>query len=134
MLGLAKKQPTSARMIVTRSALQCRRKFLRVFPRGFEDPQYLAWERNYKVNTHQQWRKELGQEVFASLLEEGRFTEIATRAVRIESRTHLLFSFEKMALRDAVKITDGAASFAAGLYDSCMAPATEWKSSSAGAT
>jgi hypothetical protein len=122
MLGLAKKQPASARMIVTRSALQCRRKFLRVFPRGFEDPQYLAWERNYKVHTHEQWRKQLGQEAFSALLEEDRFTEIATRAVRIESRTHLLFSFEKMALRDAVKIPEGAASFATGLYDFLHGP------------
>ena len=32
---------------------------------------------------------------------------VAARAVRIESRTHLLFSFEKMALRDAVKSTAG---------------------------
>jgi len=39
------------------------------------------------------------------------------RAVTIESRTNLLFSFEKMALRDAVKIGDGAETFARGLYD-----------------
>jgi len=37
--------------------------------------------------------------------------------VRIESRTNLLFSFEKMALRDAVKSPAGARSFSAGLYD-----------------
>ncbi len=34
------------------------------------------------------------------------------RAVRIESRTNLLFSFEKMALRDAVKSKTGARGFA----------------------
>jgi hypothetical protein len=38
-------------------------------------------------------------------------------AVRIESRTNLLFSFEKMALRDAVKTTEGAKAFAIGLFD-----------------
>jgi hypothetical protein len=42
--------------------------------------------------------------------------EIARRAVRIESRTNLLFSFEKMALRDAVKGRAGAARFAHALY------------------
>jgi hypothetical protein len=45
------------------------------------------------------------------------FIEIAAQAVRIESRTNLLFSFEKMALRDAVKSPAGARSFAHGLYD-----------------
>ena len=35
----------------------------------------------------------------------------------IESRTNLLLSFEKMALRDAVKSTAGAKAFAEGLFD-----------------
>ena len=41
----------------------------------------------------------------------------AARAVRLESRTNLLFSFEKMALRDAVKPAAGARAFANGLYE-----------------
>jgi hypothetical protein len=47
----------------------------------------------------------------------GAFKEIAARAVAIESRTNLLFSFEKMALRDAVKTAKGAHAFAAGLFN-----------------
>ena len=43
--------------------------------------------------------------------------KIARRAVSIESRTNLLFSFEKMALRDAVRPPAGARAFATGLYD-----------------
>ena len=43
--------------------------------------------------------------------------EVAAHAVRIESRTNLLFSFEKMALRDALKSPAGAALFAHGLYE-----------------
>src|SRR5918912_456705 len=45
--------------------------------------------------------------------------EVAARAVRVEqaSRHSMLFSFEKMALRDAVKSEEGARVFAAGLYD-----------------
>jgi hypothetical protein len=35
----------------------------------------------------------------------------------VESRTNLLFSFEKMALRDAVKSPAGARAFAQGLHD-----------------
>ena len=45
----------------------------------------------------------MGRREFRSLLEQGDEQEIAARAVRIESRTNLLYSFEKMALRDAVK-------------------------------
>jgi hypothetical protein len=50
-------------------------------------------------------------------LKAGEWSEIAARAVRIESRTNLLFSFEKMALRDAVKTPEGARAFAEGLFD-----------------
>ena len=59
----------------------------------------------------------LNQRTFRKLLKEGRYDEIAATAVRIESRTNLLFSFEKMALRDAVRSDEGARIFAVGLYD-----------------
>jgi hypothetical protein len=49
-------------------------------------------------------------------LSQGRFLEIGTEAIRIESRTNLLFSFEKMAIRDALKSERGARDFAEGLY------------------
>jgi hypothetical protein len=99
------------------AARRCRRKFLYYFPQGFRDETYLAWERDYKWKAHEQWKELLGRPLFSDLLKEGRFQEIAARAVRIESRTNLLFSFEKMALRDAVKSTAGARAFAEGLYD-----------------
>ncbi|HEX3371270.1 MAG TPA: hypothetical protein VHS08_02065 [Candidatus Acidoferrales bacterium] len=98
-------------------AIQCREKFLRFFPAGFTDASYLAWERDYKWKAHQTWNEELNREEYRSLLIAGQYVEIAKRAVRIESRTNLLFSFEKMALRDAVKSIKGACSFSAGLYD-----------------
>ncbi|HEX3553777.1 MAG TPA: hypothetical protein VIA62_11175 [Thermoanaerobaculia bacterium] len=97
-------------------AERCRRKFLRFFPRGFQDETYLDWERDYKRKAHEQWSELLGRAALRSLLRQGEFAEIAARAVRIESRTNLLFSFEKMALRDAVKPTEGARLFAEGLY------------------
>ena len=59
----------------------------------------------------------LGASEFKSLLAKKRFSDIAAHAVRIESRTNLLFSFEKMALRDAVKSKNGARMFATALYD-----------------
>ena len=99
------------------AAARCRRKFLKVFPGGFRDETYLDWERDYKWQAHERWVERLTHTAFAALLDKGRHTEIAEHAVRVESRTNLLFSFEKMALRDAVKSPAGARRFADGLYD-----------------
>jgi hypothetical protein len=100
-------------------AERCRRKFLRYFPGGFKDETYIAWEREYKWETHERWEEALGRDEFRGLLWRGEFAEIASRAVRVEQRSRhsMLFSFEKMALRDAVKSAEGARSFAEGLYD-----------------
>jgi hypothetical protein len=108
---------TARRGGTSEGALQCRRKFLRFFPGGFRDETYVAWERGYKWEAHERWEASLGRLAFRSLLRNGEFDEIAGRAVRIESRTNLLFSFEKMALRDAVRVPEGARSFAEGLYE-----------------
>jgi hypothetical protein len=51
------------------------------------------------------------------LIGRGAYAEATAAAVRIESRTNLLFSFEKMALRDAVKSSEGARAFAEGLFE-----------------
>jgi hypothetical protein len=98
------------------AAEYCRRKFLHFFPRGFTDAKYLAWERDYKDEAHRQWREQLNRAAFGALLKRHDWTEIVIRAIRIESRTNLLFSFEKMALRDAVKTTRGARLLAESLY------------------
>ncbi len=95
---------------------RCRRKFLRFFPAGFMDPTYLDWERDYKEEAHARWNEELDRTTFQALLRSGRYREIATRAIRIESRTNLLFSFEKMALRDAIATETGARRMAEELY------------------
>src|SRR5688500_2739273 len=96
---------------------RCRRKFLRFFPKGFYDDKYVDWERGYKWEAHERWKEALGSKQLKSLLAEGEYAEVARRAVTIESRTNLLFSFEKMALRDAVKSATGARDFAEGLHD-----------------
>jgi hypothetical protein len=99
-------------------AARCRRRFLRFFPGGFEDDTYLDWERDYKWETHRRWQAVLGRNEFRRLLAAGEYREIASRAVRVEqqSRHAMIFSFEKMALRDAVRSEQGAAQFATGLY------------------
>lgn len=106
------KQPTAG-------ALRCRRKFLRYFPGGFQDETYIDWERDYKWEAHERWEEALGSAEFRRLLRAKEFAEIAARAVRVEQRTRysMIFSFEKMALRDAVKSDAGARAFSQGLYD-----------------
>jgi hypothetical protein len=102
---------------VDKAALRCRRKFLRFFPQGYHDPTYLDWERGYKWTAHTRWIEVLEKAAFRRLLRARKFAEVAAHAVRIESRTNLLFSFEKMALRDAVRPPEGARLFAEALYE-----------------
>ena len=97
----------------------CGRKFLRHFPGGFSDRTYIEWERGYKWEAHERWEDALSKTEFRRLLRAREFSEIAARAVRVEQKTRysMLFSFEKMALRDAVKTEAGARTFAEGLYE-----------------
>ena len=100
---------------LSREARRARRKFLEYFPGGFHDGDYVASERTYKWDAHKAWMAALGPSAYRRLLDDGRYQDIAAAAVRIESRTNLLFSFEKMALRDAVRSIAGARSFAIAL-------------------
>jgi hypothetical protein len=104
-------------LTIARGVSRCRRKFLRYFPGGFRDETYIDWERGYKYEAHRRWQHQLAKTEMRALLRAGRHDEIAARAIKIESRTNLLFSFEKMALRDAVRTADGARLFAEGLHD-----------------
>jgi len=111
------KPPIQGRPTPRPDAQRCRRKFLRFFPGGYADATYLEWERDYKWEAHERWCQVLRRSQFRTLLDCGEYETIARHAVGIESRTNLLFSFEKMALRDAVKPRAGARSFAEGLYE-----------------
>ena len=52
-------RPMDRHVIATRAA--ARKLFLRMFPGGFSDARYLAWERDYKVDAHRQWVQEVGR-------------------------------------------------------------------------
>ena len=85
-----------------------KKKFLKNFPEGYRGEKYISWERDYKWQAHQRWEESLHKELYRKLLAEKKYAEIAATAIKIESRTNLLFSFEKMALRDAVESGNGA--------------------------
>ena len=96
-------------------------RFHSLFPLGFKDPKYIGdgktGERRYKLDAHDLWDSTLNRDEFGRLLAAGQHGEIAERALRVEGTTNLLASFEKMALREALKDAEGAKSFAIGLFD-----------------
>ena len=96
---------------------KCLRKFLYYFRKGYADAKYISWERGYKEAAHGEFQDHLNRKMFEDLLKRQDYKTVAETAVRIESRTNLLFSFEKMALRDAVRSAEGAKSFATGLFE-----------------
>ena len=102
--------------VIYLGAALCRRKFELFYPDGFEDETYLVAERAYKERAHLEWEAELAPAAFRKLLARGEFRAVCDAAVRIEARSNLLFSFERMALRDAVKTPAGARLFATELY------------------
>lgn len=119
ILGHRKKRTSTGSRLgagLPSGALRCRKKFLRFFPDGFADETYIDWERGYKWQAHERWLERLEPSAYRGLLERGLFREVAEHVVRVESRTNLLFSFEKMALRDAVRSPTGAKRFAEGLF------------------
>jgi hypothetical protein len=105
----------TARVPPSAAALRCRRKFLRFFPGGFRDETYVDWERQYKVDAHEAFTAALAPAKLRALLRAGEHGAIAATALRVEGRTNLLYSFEKIALRDAVRSAAGARRFAAAL-------------------
>lgn len=111
------KTPVSTGAAPGKHVQRCRKKFLFYFKKGFTTPKYEDWERGYKWNAHVMWLERLNKKEFRRLLDADEYDTIANTAARIESKTNLLFSFEKMALRDAIRSTGGAKMFAEGLYE-----------------
>lgn len=80
-----------------------RADFLKLFPGGFDDPQYFLEERDYKVEAHRLFTELLGKEAFCALLAAEDFKEIVKRALQVVNKTNLVFPNEKMALKDGLK-------------------------------
>jgi hypothetical protein len=98
------------------AAARCRHKFQLYYPNGFDDEVYQVAERGVKDRAHLEWNTELNPAAYRRLLARGEHARIVDIAMRVEARCNLLFSFEKMALRDAVKAPADARIFANALY------------------
>jgi hypothetical protein len=96
-----------------------KRRFKEIFPRGFADETYLAWERDYKWAAHRAWQQQLGKKEWERLLSDGAHVEVARRVAHLYARSKLnmLALYEWMALREALEDPAGARILAAGLYD-----------------
>lgn len=110
-------QSGTERNLIEKARKRCKSKFLHYFPKGYQGSKYIAWERQYKLDAHIKFQSEFNEDAFKSLLDEKAYESIVAGIVKIESKTNLLFSFEKMALRDAVKSAEGAKAFSIGLYE-----------------
>lgn len=108
--------PKRSASAIERKRKKCINKFLYYFPGGYAGKKFVTWERDYKWVAHLAWNEQLNKDEFSRLLQEKKFMEIAKRAASIEAKTNLLFSFEKMALRDGVKTPASAQLFAEGLF------------------
>ena len=97
-------------------AARCRHKFQLYYPNGFDDEVYQVAERGVKDRAVLEWNAELNPPTFRRLLARGEYGHIVDTALRVESRCNLLFSLEKMALRDAIKAPADARLFATALY------------------
>lgn len=97
-------------------AARCRHKFQLYYPNGFDDEVYQVAERGVKERAHLEWNTELNPPAFRRLLARGEYERIVDIAFRVEARCNLLFSFEKMALRDAVREPADLRLFATALY------------------
>lgn len=104
-------------LLSARAMAKHKKRFLRFFPNGFKDERYIEWERSYKWQAHNLFKSLLNKEEYQGLLRAREHSEIANRALQIESKTNFLFSFEKMALRDALRNPDGSRCFAEGLFN-----------------
>jgi len=98
-------------------------RFLALFPKGFEDPVYLAEERDYKVAAHETFGRLLSREIRVELVREQRVGPMVDAALRIEGETNLISPFEKAALRDALQDQKASLDFFAALSALVDAPA-----------
>jgi hypothetical protein len=81
--------------------------FLRRFPGGFHDKDYLNDERDYKVAAHHEMLNELNEPSFAGLLGDsdysGDYSEICRLALKVVNSTNLIFKREIISFADGLK-------------------------------
>lgn len=94
-----------------------REKFLGYFPQGFQDPEYLAQERNTKAQASGMVHELLGKDVMASLIQKEKFNTIASAAKRVAAVTNLIPKSEHMRFSTALKGIENRKAFSLALQE-----------------
>jgi hypothetical protein len=98
-------------------------RFLALFPGGFNDPGYLAEERNYKVEASELFSRVLSREIRMECIREQRVDTLVEAALQVDASTNLISPFEKAAFRDGLKDQQAALTFFGALSALIDSPA-----------
>lgn len=91
--------------------------FLKRFPAGFEDPDFIARERNYKLEAHALVEKSLAPAVVNDLIDDGKYQEVCARARAVVQMTKLIDHRETSALNTSTREVANAEEYARGLNE-----------------
>jgi hypothetical protein len=98
-------------------------RFLALFPGGFNDPAYLAEERNYKVEASELFSRVLSRDIRMECIREQRVDALVEAALQVDASTALISPFEKAAFRDGLKDQQAALTFFGALSALIDSPA-----------
>jgi hypothetical protein len=98
-------------------------RFLALFPGGFNDPVYLAEERNDKVEASELFSRVLSQEIRMECIREQRVDTLVEAALQVDASTALISPFEKAAFREGLKDPHAALTFFGALSALIDSPA-----------
>lgn len=96
---------------------QLKEDFIKRFPAGFEDPDFLAKERNSKLEASALLGKSLAPAVVAELIDESKYQEVCARARAVVQATHLVDHHETFALNASTREVSNAEDYARGLQE-----------------
>ena len=91
--------------------------FIKIFPQGFYDNEYIKHERTYKVEAHDMTADLLNEASLTDLIEIKQYSELCLKALKVVNKTNLIFPNEKMALKDGLKSVEHQKIFSVALFD-----------------
>lgn len=94
-----------------------KQEFIKRFPAGFEDPDFLAKERNYKLEAHTLLEKTLSAAVVDELISDAKYQEVCARARAVVQATNLIDHHETFALNASTREVSNAEEYARGLNE-----------------
>ena len=90
-------------------------RFRAQYPQGFSDDRFVKEAREATIHAHQVAQNLLSQQELARLLAANDATEVCRRAVSVAGETHLIFPYEKMTLRNGLRLPAHQQAFATAL-------------------